>query len=304
MKMYHDPALLEEVIEGLKIKTDGIYVDVTYGGGGHSKAILEQLGERGKLYAFDQDPDALNNLIDDSRLQLIQQNFSFTKNYLRMYSALPVNGLLADLGVSFHQFDKAERGFSFRFDGPLDMRMDQSRNLTAAKVLNEYEAEELLKIFKLFGELKNASKIVSKITAFRAEETFKTTKQLKKLLHGIVPQKVEHKFLAQVFQALRIEVNQELKVIEELLQQAKEVLKAGGRLVVITYHSLEDRLVKNFIKSGNIEGRLEKDFYGNLLRPFEAVNRKPIVADSEEIKRNNRARSAKLRIAERVDESL
>ena len=302
--MYHDPALLEEVIEGLKIKTDGIYVDVTYGGGGHSKAILEQLGERGKLYAFDQDPDALNNLIDDSRLQLIQQNFSFTKNYLRMYSALPVNGLLADLGVSFHQFDKAERGFSFRFDGPLDMRMDQSRNLTAAKVLNEYEAEELLKIFKLFGELKNASKIVSKITAFRAEETFKTTKQLKKLLHGIVPQKVEHKFLAQVFQALRIEVNQELKVIEELLQQAKEVLKAGGRLVVITYHSLEDRLVKNFIKSGNIEGRLEKDFYGNLLRPFEAVNRKPIVADSEEIKRNNRARSAKLRIAERVDESL
>lgn len=304
MKMYHDPALLDEVIEGLKIKTDGVYVDVTYGGGGHSKAILGQLGERGKLYAFDQDPDALNNLIDDSRLHLIQQNFSFTKNYLRMYSALPVNGLLADLGVSFHQFDKAERGFSFRFDGPLDMRMDQSRNLTAAKVLNEYEAEELLRIFKLYGELKNASKIVSKIIAFRAEEAFKTTKQLKNLLHGMVPQKVEHKFLAQVFQALRIEVNQELKVIEELLQQAKEVLKAGGRLVVITYHSLEDRLVKNFIKSGNIEGRLEKDFYGNLLRPFEAVNRKPIVADSEEIKRNNRARSAKLRIAERVDESL
>lgn len=302
--MYHDPALLNDVLEGLNVKSDGVYVDVTYGGGGHSMAILERLGESGKLFAFDQDPDAKANLIEDFRFQFIQQNFSFTRNYLRMYSVLPVDGLLADLGVSFHQFDEAGRGFSFRFEGPLDMRMDQSRNLTAAKILNTYEYEDLLRVFKIYGELKNASKVASKVVESRGEVEFKTTNQLREVLQAMVPQKVEHKFLAQVFQALRIEVNQELKVIEDLLLQLKEIVKAGGRIAVITYHSLEDRLVKNFIRTGNVEGKLEKDFYGNVKRPFEAINRKPIVASVEEVRRNNRSRSAKLRIAERVNESV
>lgn len=302
--MYHDPALLEETLDGLSIKSSGIYVDVTYGGGGHSKEILERLDDSGKLFAFDQDPDAKANLIEDSRFQFIQQNFSFTRNYLRMYAALPVDGLLADLGVSFHQFDEAKRGFSFRFDGPLDMRMDQSRELTAAKVLNEYEAEDLLRLFRLYGELRNASQVVDRLLAYRSSSLFESTAQLKEVLKGLVLQKVEHKFLAQVFQALRIEVNQELKVIEDLLNQAKEVIKAGGRLVVITYHSLEDRLVKNYMKTGNVEGRLEKDFFGNIQRPFEPVNKKPIVASHDEVLRNNRSRSAKLRIAERSNESV
>lgn len=302
--MYHDPALLEETLDGLSIKSSGIYVDVTYGGGGHSKEILERLDDSGKLFAFDQDPDAKANLIEDSRFQFIQQNFSFTRNYLRMYAALPVDGLLADLGVSFHQFDEAKRGFSFRFDGPLDMRMDQSRELTAAKVLNEYEAEDLLRLFRLYGELRNASQVVDRLLSYRSSSLFESTAQLKEVLKGLVPQKVEHKFLAQVFQALRIEVNQELKVIEDLLNQAKEVIKAGGRLVVITYHSLEDRLVKNYMKTGNVEGRLEKDFFGNIQRPFEPVNKKPIVASHDEVLRNNRSRSAKLRIAERSNESV
>jgi len=297
---YHKPALLHESVDGLSILADGRYVDVTFGGGGHSKEILKQLSENGRLFAFDQDPDAERNSIDDDRFTLINQNFSFLKNFLRMYSAIPVDGVLADLGVSFHQFDVAERGFSFRFSGPLDMRMDKKRKLTASKVLNEYSAEELERIFKEYGELRNAKQIVKKIETARVEAKIKTIGQLKEALQEMVPEKHEHKFLAQVFQALRIEVNEELKVIQELLEQTVEVLKEGGRMVVITYHSLEDRLVKNFFRTGNIKGKQEKDFYGNLIRPMNPINRKPIIPSREEVGINNRARSAKLRIAEKI----
>lgn len=299
--MYHKPALLKETIQGLDIKPEGVYVDVTFGGGGHSKEIISNLSDGGRLFAFDQDPDAEQNTLDDDRFTLINQNFSFLKNYLRMYHAVPVDGVLADLGVSFHQFDVAERGFSFRFSGPLDMRMDQSRKLTAAKIVNEYTSEQLLQIFREFGELKNASKVVQRIESARAEEKIETIDRLKEVLNGMVPGKVEHKFFAQVFQALRIEVNEELKVIEQMIEQSAEVLKTGGRLAVITYHSLEDRLIKNYFKTGNFKGELKKDFFGNIERPLEPVNRKPIIPTEEEIKDNNRARSAKLRIAEKVN---
>ena len=297
--MYHKPALLDETILGLAINPDGVYVDVTFGGGGHSKAILEQLSEHGKLFAFDQDPDAERNSIEDSRFTLIKQNFSFLKNYLRMYQAVPVDGILADLGVSFHQFDVAERGFSFRFSGPLDMRMDKARKLTAAKIVNTYSEEELTRIFKTYGELNNTAKVVDRILKARAEAKIETIDEFKNCLKGMVPAKVEHKFLAQVFQALRIEVNEELAVIEQMLSQSAEVLKEKGRLAVITYHSLEDRLVKNYFKTGNFKGDLNKDFFGNIERPLEPINRKPIIPSDEEIKENNRARSAKLRIAEK-----
>lgn len=300
--MYHSPALLEESVEGLAVRANGTYVDVTFGGGGHSKEILKQLGEEGRLFAFDQDPDARNNAIEDKRFVFIQQNFSFLKNYLRMYSALPVDGVLADLGVSFHQFDQAERGFSFRFDGPLDMRMDKARNLTAAKILNSYASDDLLRVFKTYGELRNAKLVVQKILNYRSEKRYSKTSQLKETLAGMVPEKHQHKFLAQVFQALRIEVNDELKVIEDLLSQAEEVLAEGGRLAVITYHSLEDRLVKNYFKSGNVEGRIEKDFFGNIKRGLRPVNRKPIIPGGMEVNQNNRARSAKLRVAEKINE--
>lgn len=297
---YHNPALLNESVDGLSILADGCYVDVTFGGGGHSKEILKRLSEKGKLFAFDQDPDAENNRLDDSRFSLIPQNFSFLKNFLRMYNAIPVDGVLADLGVSFHQFDVPKRGFSFRFEGPLDMRMDQKRKMTAAKVVNSYSAEQLEFIFKEYGELRNAKQIVQKIEEARAEKKITTVEGLKEILKDITPEKVQHKFLAQVFQALRIEVNEELKVIQDLLEQTVEVLKDGGRMSVITYHSLEDRLVKNFFKTGNVQGKVEKDFFGNLIRPMEPVNRKPIVPGAAEIKDNNRSRSAKLRIAEKV----
>jgi len=297
---YHKPALLNESVEGLSILADGCYVDVTFGGGGHSKEILKRLSEKGKLFAFDQDPDAENNRLDDSRFSLIPQNFSFLKNFLRMYNAIPVDGVLADLGVSFHQFDVPKRGFSFRFEGPLDMRMDQKRKMTAATVVNSYSAEQLEFIFKEYGELRNAKQIVQKIEEARAEKKITTVEGLKEILKDITPEKIQHKFLAQVFQALRIEVNEELKVIQDLLEQTVEVLKDGGRMSVITYHSLEDRLVKNFFKTGNVQGKVEKDFFGNLIRPMEPVNRKPIVPGAEEIKDNNRSRSAKLRIAEKV----
>lgn len=298
---YHNPALLQESVDGLAVVADGRYVDVTFGGGGHSKEILKRLSLNGRLFAFDQDPDAEQNRIEDERFSLISQNFSFLKNFLRMYNAIPVDGVLADLGVSFHQFDVPKRGFSFRFSGPLDMRMDQKRKLTAAKVVNTYAVEDLERIFKEYGELRVAKQVVQKIEKARAEKKISTVEELKVLLKSMVPEKMEHKFLAQVFQALRIEVNEELKVIQDLLEQTVEVLKEGGRMSVITYHSLEDRLVKNFFKTGNVQGKVEKDFYGNLIRPMEPINRKPIVPSSDEVKSNNRSRSAKLRIAEKVN---
>lgn len=297
---YHKPALLQESVDGLSIVADGSYVDVTFGGGGHSREILKRLSDHGKLFAFDQDPDTERNELKDDRFTMIYQNFSFLKNFLRMYNVIPVDGLLADLGVSFHQFDVPERGFSFRFEGPLDMRMDQKRKLTAAAVVNNYAVEDLERIFKEFGELRNAKQVVQRIESERVMKKIETVERLKDLLHGMVPEKQQHKFLAQVFQALRIEVNEELKVIQALLEQTVEVLKEGGRMVVITYHSLEDRLVKNFFKTGNIEGKVEKDFYGNLIRPMNPINRKPIVPSREEVQQNNRSRSAKLRIAEKI----
>lgn len=298
---YHKPALLQESVDGLSINAEGCYVDVTFGGGGHSREILKRLSDNGKLFAFDQDPDVAPNELKDDRFTMIYQNFSFLKNFLRMYNVIPVDGLLADLGVSFHQFDVPKRGFSFRFSGPLDMRMDQKRKLTAAAIVNDYSAEELERIFKAFGELRNAKQVVQRIEAGRATKKIKTVEGLKALLSDMVPEKHQHKFLAQVFQALRIEVNEELKVIQALLEQTVEVLKEGGRMAVITYHSLEDRMVKNFFKTGNIDGKVEKDFYGNLIRPMNPVNRKPIVPSQEEIQGNNRARSAKLRIAEKLE---
>ena len=297
---YHKPALLNESVDGLSIVANGCYVDVTFGGGGHAKEILSRLSEEGRLFAFDQDPDAENNRLDDERFSLIPQNFSFLKNFLRMYNVIPVDGVLADLGVSFHQFDVPKRGFSFRFEGPLDMRMDQKRKLTAAKVVNTYSAEQLEVIFKEYGELRNAKQIVDRIEIARKEKKITTVEGFKAILKEITPEKLQHKFLAQVFQALRIEVNEELKVIQDLLEQTVEVLKVGGRMSVITYHSLEDRLVKNFFKTGNVQGKVEKDFFGNLIRPMEPINRKPIVPSAAEIKDNNRSRSAKLRIAEKV----
>ena len=297
---YHKPALLSESVDGLAIKSEGKYVDVTFGGGGHSREILNRLSEHGRLFAFDQDPDAEQNRIDDDRFSLINQNFSFLKNFLRMYNAIPVDGVLADLGVSFHQFDVPKRGFSFRFTGPLDMRMDQKRKLTAAKIVNEYLVEDLERILREYGELRNAKQIAHKIELERAQKKIKTVEELKELLKGMVPEKVEYKFLAQVFQALRIEVNEELKVIQELLEQTVEVLKDGGRMSVITYHSLEDRMVKNFFRTGNVEGKVEKDFFGNLIRPMNPINRKPVIPSGDEVKENNRARSAKLRIAEKI----
>tara|TARA_B110000046_G_scaffold15690_1_gene15060 strand:+ start:74190 stop:75098 length:909 start_codon:yes stop_codon:yes gene_type:complete len=297
---YHKPALLQESVDGLSIAGDGRYVDVTFGGGGHSKEILKRLSENGRLFAFDQDPDAEENSIEDNRFLLIAQNFSFLKNFLRMYNAIPVEGVLADFGVSFHQFDVPKRGFSFRFEGPLDMRMDQKRKMTAAKVINTYNADQLETIFKEYGELRNAKQIVQNIEIARSQKKITTVEELKAILKNITPEKIEHKFLAQVFQALRIEVNEELKVIQDLLEQTVEVLKEGGRMSVITYHSLEDRLVKNFFKTGNVQGKVEKDFFGNLIRPMEPINRKPIVPGADEVKDNNRSRSAKLRIAEKI----
>lgn len=301
---YHKPALLRETIEGLSILPNGRYVDATFGGGGHSREILKQLSEFGKLFAFDQDPDALANKIEDSRFVFIQQNFAFLKNFLRMYEAIPIDGLLADLGVSFHQFDVPQRGFSFRFSGPLDMRMDQKGSLTAAKVINAYDESQLENIFKTYGELRNAKQIVAKIVAARNLAPIKTVEALKESLVDMVGEKHQHKFLAQVFQAIRIEVNGELKVIQALLEQTVEVLKVGGRVAFITYHSLEDRMVKNFFKTGSIEGEVKKDFFGNLIRPLKPINTKPIIPSREEIAINNRARSAKLRIAEKVNVEL
>ena len=299
--MYHLPVLLQECIDGLNIDPNGIYVDVTFGGGGHSAKILDKL-ENGQLFAFDQDADALENDFQDDRFTLIHQNFRFLKNFLRLYGIKQVDGILADLGVSSHQFDTANRGFSTRFDGPIDGRMDQREELTGSKILNTYEPSELTRIFRLYGELKNAYKIGLAIVEARKEKPFETITQLKESLLKLSPKGKENRFFAQVFQALRIEVNQEMQALEEMLMQCKQVIKPGGRLVVLSYHSLEDRIAKNIIKTGNIEGDLHKDFYGNIQKPWEAINRKPIVASAQEIEKNSRARSAKLRIAERINE--
>lgn len=296
---YHIPVLLNDVIKGLEIDPSGVYVDVTYGGGGHSKVILENLVD-GRLIAFDQDEDAAKNVLEDDRLTFIDKNFSYLKKFLRLHGAVPVDGILADLGVSSHQFNEAERGFSLRFDAELDMRMNVKSDLTATKILNEYEEEQLIEVLRNYGELRNARKIARTIVLARAEALIKTTFQLNDLLKPFAKRGKENKFYAQVYQALRIEVNDELSVLKSFLEQAAEVLKPGGRLVVISYHSLEDRLVKNYIKKGKFFGELEKDFYGNPIRPLKDVNRKVIVPTEEEIERNNRARSARLRIAEKL----
>lgn len=297
---YHLPVLLNESIEGLNIRPEGVYVDVTFGGGGHSRAIMEQLGEEGRLYAFDQDADALKNALEDSRFTLIHENFRYMKSFLRLQGVRKVDGVLADLGVSSHQFDEAERGFSTRLEGTLDLRMDQRQELSAHEVVNSYDEGDLRRVLTLYGELPNAGAMAKAICAARNEHSIETTFDLKNAVQRHLPRQQENKFLAMLFQALRIEVNGELEALCEMLKQACEILVPGGRLVVISYHSLEDRLVKNFMRSGNFEGNIEKDFYGNPLSPIRPVARKAIVPSEEELQRNNRSRSAKLRIAEKV----
>lgn len=296
---YHNPVLLKETVDGLNIKEDGIYVDVTFGGGGHSKEILSRLGDNGKLFAFDQDQDALENAIDDPRFQLINQNFRHLKKFLRFYGVRKVDGILGDFGVSSHQFDKAARGFSLRFEADLDMRMNQEDEVSAYHVVNEYEEDELRSILSLYGEVRNAKAIAAQIVSVREEAPIKTTEELKVALSRFLPKHREHKILAQIYQAIRIEVNQEIEVLKEFLLQTQEVLSEGGRISLISYHSLEDRLVKRFIRNGLFEGEPEKDFYGRVEVPFKKVG-KLIIPSNEEIKINNRARSAKLRIAERI----
>ena len=295
---YHNPVLLNESVEGLNIKPDGIYVDVTFGGGGHSREILSRLGANGKLFAFDQDTDALANTIADDRFVLINQNFRFIKRFLRFYNIKAVDGILADLGVSSHQFDVPERGFSTRFDADLDMRMNQNDELNAFKVVNDYDQENLKRVFLDYGELKNAPAIARTIIEAREIHPIKTTDELKTVLGRFLPAQVSNKILAQMYQAIRIEVNQEMDVLKEFLIQSLEILNVGGRLSVISYHSLEDRLVKRFLKNGLFEGEPEKDFFGNFSVPFKNID-KLIVPNASEIKINNRARSAKLRVAEK-----
>lgn len=296
---YHQPVLLQETVDGLNIDPNGIYVDVTFGGGGHSKAILQKL-ESGKLFAFDQDADALENCLDDERFVLINQNFRYLKKSLRLHGITQVDGVLADLGVSSHQFDAAERGFSIREDGDLDMRMNQSQVLSAKEVVNDYEVNELASVLRKYGELKNAYPMSLAIERFRGDGPIETTTDLKEAVKNNMPPHKSNKILAQLFQAIRIEVNEEMAALEEMLLQSVEVLKPKGRLSVISYHSLEDRLVKNLIKKGKFEGELERDLYGNVDLPLNAINRKPILPTEEEIQENSRARSAKLRIAEKV----
>lgn len=295
---YHNPVLLKESVDGLDIKPDGIYVDVTFGGGGHSREILSRLGSNGRLYAFDQDEDALANSIADERFVLINENFRFIKRFLRFHNVKSVDGILGDLGVSSHQFDVAERGFSTRFEGELDMRMSQKQDLNAYKVVNEYDEENLRRVFLDYGELKNAPVIARVIIEAREYEPIKNTEQLKVVLGRFLQAHKSHKILAQMYQAIRIEVNQEMEVLKEFLEQSLEILKPGGRLSVISYHSLEDRLVKRIMKNGMFEGEPERDFFGNFSVPFKTIG-KLIVPDFQEIKSNNRARSAKLRIAEK-----
>lgn len=296
--MYHKPVMLKQCTEGLSIKPEGIYVDATFGGGGHSRAILENL-TTGHLYAFDQDEDAAKNAFDDERFTFIPQNFKYCKNFIQLYHGGKVDGIIADLGVSSHQFDTAEKGFSTRFEGPLDMRMSQTTPLDAATVVNTYDHAALTRILRLYGEMQQPHLIASDIIMARESEPIETTEQLKAAVQHRLPRGKENKVLAQLFQALRIEVNQELDALCALLSQCPDMLVSGGRLVVMSYHSLEDRLVKSFMKTGNAEGKEEKDFFGNLLTPYNIITRKPVVPSDEEIESNSRARSAKLRIAER-----
>jgi 16S rRNA (cytosine1402-N4)-methyltransferase len=297
--MYHNPVMLHESVDGLNIKPNGIYVDVTFGGGGHSREILKRLGKNGRLIAFDQDEDALKNAIDDKRFLLLNNNFRYLKNFLKYHKAFPVDGILADLGVSSHQFDIAERGFSTRFDSELDMRMNQKQELSARSIVNEYDQQRLSQVFWHYGEIDNGGPLASGIISFRKDREIKTTADLKEAIAKQIDKRNEVKYLAKVFQALRIEANMEMEVLKEFLKQGLEVLKPKGRLVVISYHSLEDRLVKNFFKSGNFEGEIEKDFFGNMKVPFGLVTKKALIPNEEEINENSRARSAKLRIAEK-----
>ncbi|WP_345007055.1 16S rRNA (cytosine(1402)-N(4))-methyltransferase RsmH [Snuella lapsa] len=296
---YHNPVLLKETVDGLAVKPGGTYVDVTFGGGGHSREILSRLGEGGRLFAFDQDQDALKNAIDDSRFVLINENFRYLKRFLRFYGVKEVDGVLADFGVSSHQFDVAERGFSTRFEANLDMRMNQQNELSAFHVVNEYEEEQLRQVFLQYGELRAAPAMARMIVAHREQEPIVTSEQLKAVLKKFLPPRYENKVLAQIYQAIRIEVNQEIQVLKEFLEQTPEVLKVGGRLSVISYHSLEDRLVKRFIRNGMFEGEPERDVFGNFEVPLKKVNGL-IVPSKEEIEVNSRARSAKLRIAEKI----
>ena len=294
--MYHRSVLLGESIEALAIRPAGIYVDATYGGGGHSKEILNKLHE-GRLLVFDQDAAAMGNKLEDTRLTMIHNNFRYLKNFLRLFNVIPVDGILADLGVSSFQIDEPGRGFSTRFNGSLDMRMDLRKKITAGEVIASYTEEKLKEIFLRFGEIRNASRVASLLVSSRKHNAISTTRELVTLLKSLAPRGQENQFLAQVFQALRIEVNQELEALKEFLVQCAEVLKPGGRLVVISYHSLEDKLVKNYMRAGNWAGEIEKDFYGNPLIPFTPVYRKPVVPGAEEVRANPRARSARLRVA-------
>lgn len=296
---YHNPVLLKETVDGLNVNPDGVYVDVTFGGGGHSREIMKRLGVNGRLFAFDQDEDALKNSLQDERFVLIHENFRFIKRFLRFQGVRQVDGILADLGVSSHQFDVPERGFSTRFDAELDMRMSQKNELNAYQVINDYEEQDLKRMFFDYGELKNAGALAATIVQSRKEQPIKNTEQLKKVLSKFLPAHKSNKILAQIYQAVRIEVNQEMDVLREFLVQSLEILKPGGRLSVISYHSLEDRLVKRFMKNGMFEGEPERDFYGNYSVPFKSVERL-IVPTEEEITINNRARSAKLRVAEKL----
>jgi 16S rRNA (cytosine1402-N4)-methyltransferase len=298
MSAFHTPVLLKQSIDGLKVQAGGTYIDATFGGGGHSHEILNRIGS-GKLYAFDQDEEAIRNVLQDNRFELIHHNFRFLQNFMQYYQVPAVDGILADLGVSSHDFDEAVRGFSFRFDTFLDMRMNQKSLQTAEKVLNEYKEEQLCELFREYGELNNAPRLAKLIINARQKEKITTSRQLLDAIRTCIPKAIEKKYLAQVFQALRIEVNDEMGALREFLLASLKLLKAGGRLSVITYHSLEDRLVKNFIRSGNLDGKIEQDFFGNFRTPFLMVNHKVIVPDAQELLANPRSRSAKLRIAEK-----
>ena len=296
---YHVPVLLQESVDGLDIKPDGVYVDVTFGGGGHSREILSRLGKNGHLYSFDQDEDAEKNILNDNRFTFVRSNFRYLHNWMRFYGVEQIDGLLADLGVSSHHFDDETRGFSFRFDAPLDMRMNKRSGITAAEILNNYEEERLADIFYIYGELKNARKIATTIIKARNEKTIETTGDLIQITENLFQREREKKETAKLFQALRIEVNHEMEALKEMLYGAQEVLREGGRLSVITYHSLEDRIVKNIMKAGNAEGKVRQDFFGRTEAPFRQISNKVIVPDEDEQLRNPRSRSAKLRIAER-----
>ena len=299
---YHIPVLLKESVDGLQISPEGIYVDVTFGGGGHSREILSRLGSKGHLYSFDQDADAEQNIpADEQKFTFVRSNFRYLRNWMRYYGVEGIDGLLADLGVSSHHFDDESRGFSFRFDAPLDMRMNERDGLTAADVCNRYSEEELARLFWLYGELKNGRRLVNTIVRGRADHPIATVNDLITLVRPLIGANREKKDMAKVFQALRIEVNHEMEALHEMLDAAINCLKPGGRLVVLTYHSLEDRMVKNYMRSGNAEGKVEEDFFGNRLSPLRPVNNKVIVPDADEQERNPRSRSAKLRIAEKVE---